>query len=51
MLNISFNINGKNGGFAEFDNFTVEEPNADRSKNIPYGKLFRIVNLATDRMA
>lgn len=47
----AYNITGKNGGFAEFDNFTVEEPNADRSKNMPYGKLFRIVNLATNRMA
>lgn len=47
----AFNTEGRNGGFAEFDNFTVEEPDADRSKNIPYGKLFRIINLATSRMA
>ena len=33
-----FNREGKQGGYAEFDNFTVEEPKADRSKNIPYGK-------------
>ena len=44
----AFNVNGRNGGYAEFDNFTVVEPQADRSKNIPYGKTFRIVNLATD---
>ncbi len=45
----AFNKNGRNGGYAEFDNFTVEEPQADRSGNIPYGKTFRIVNLATGR--
>ena len=45
----AFNHKGKNGGYAEFDNFTVEEPQADRSGNIPYGKTFRIVNLATDK--
>ena len=47
----SFNIKGKNGGYAEFDNFTVEEPMADRSQNIPYGKTIRIINKATNRPA
>ena len=47
----AFNVRGKNGGYAEFDNFTVEEPMADRSGNIPYGKTFRIINLATGRPA
>ena len=45
----AFNKNGVNGGYAEFDNFTVEEPDADRSGNIPYDKTFRIINLATGR--
>ena len=45
----AFNVNGKKGGYAEFDNFTVEEPCADRSKNIPYGKTIRIINKATER--
>ena len=44
----AFNSKGSKGGYAEFDNFTVEEPMADRSGNIPYGKTFRIVNLATN---
>ena len=39
------------GGYAEFDNFTVEEPLADRSQNIPLGKTVRIVNLATGKPA
>lgn len=47
----AFNVTGKNGGFAEFDNFTVEEPMADRSKNIPFGKTFRIINKANGRPA
>ncbi len=47
----AFNIKGMNGGYAEFDNFTVEEPCADRSKNIPFGKTFRIINKATGRPA
>ena len=45
----AFNKNGHNGGYAEFDNFTVEEPQADRSNNIPLGKTVRIVNLATSK--
>ena len=47
----AFNINGKNGGYAEFDNFTVNETKADRSNNIPYGKTIRIINKATNRPA
>jgi beta-xylosidase len=47
----AYNIKGKNGGYAEFDNFTVDEPMADRSKNIPYGKTVRIINKATGRPA
>lgn len=43
----AFNSKGKQGGTAIFDNFRVIEPLADRSKNIPYGKKIRIVNLAT----
>ncbi|MDO4497043.1 MAG: glycoside hydrolase 43 family protein, partial [Bacteroidales bacterium] len=43
----AFNHKGKSGGFAEFDNFVVDEPKADRSGNIPLGKTIRIINLAT----
>jgi hypothetical protein len=48
MSLFAFNSKGNLGGYAEFDNFTVEEPMADRSGNIPYGKTFRIINLATN---
>ncbi|MBR6319236.1 MAG: family 43 glycosylhydrolase [Prevotella sp.] len=47
----AFNTKGKKGGYAEFDNFTVEEPCADRSQNIPYGQTFRIINKANGRPA
>ena len=47
----AYNIKGKQGGYAEFDNFTVDEPCADRSQNIPYGKIIRIINKATGRPA
>ena len=47
----AFNIKGKQGGYAEFDNFTVDEPCADRSGNIPFGKTFRIINKANGRPA
>lgn len=47
----AFNVKGSKGGYAEFDNFTVVEPMADRSKNIPYGKTIRIINKANNRPA
>ena len=47
----AFNTQGHKGGYAEFDNFTVEEPCADRSQNIPLGKTIRILNKATGRPA
>lgn len=47
MSLFAFNVLGKNGGYAEFDNFTVEEPKADRTGYIPFCKSFRIINLAT----
>lgn len=43
----AFNTAGKEGGYADFDEFKVEEPLADRSKNIPLGEIITLVNLAT----
>ena len=34
------------GGFAEFDDFVVEEPMADRSANFPMGKVITLTNLS-----
>ena len=45
----AFNSLGREGGYALFDNFTVGEPRADRSGNMPVGKTVRIINLATGK--
>ncbi|WP_336310809.1 hypothetical protein [Paraprevotella clara] len=36
----------REGGYACFDNFKVDEPFADRSKNLPVGKVITLTNLA-----
>lgn len=41
-----FNKANRNGGMADFDDFKVEEPLADRSANLPLGKTVRFFNLA-----
>ncbi len=46
----AFNTKGHEGGKALFDNFTVEELEADRSGNLPVGKTIRISNLANGRL-
>jgi beta-xylosidase len=43
----AFNSAGREGGCAEFDNFRVDEPFADRSQNLPAGKVIALTNLAT----
>ena len=42
----AFNKNEQNGGVADFDDFKVEEPMADRTANLPIGKIVRFFNLA-----
>lgn len=42
----AFNKDNKNGGVADFDDFTVEEPMADRTSNLPIGKTVRFFNLS-----
>ena len=41
----AFNKNEQNGGVADFDDFKVEEPMADRTANLPIGKIVRFFNL------
>ncbi|MGC4102421.1 glycoside hydrolase family 43 protein [Ferruginibacter sp.] len=43
----AYNTDAKEGGYAAFDDFTVTEPFADRSQNIPAGKIITLTNLAT----
>lgn len=44
----AYNGHGKEGGYADFDDFRMDEPLADRSRNIPAGKIVTIQNLAND---
>lgn len=43
----AYNTQNKDGGYADFDDFKVNEPLADRSHNIPNGKIITLTNLAT----
>ena len=45
MSLFAFNQQGHNGGYADFDNFTVIEHEADRSGNIPFNKTVHIKNI------
>lgn len=47
----AYNTAGNYGGYAEFDSFTVDEPEADRSANLPVGKEIRLVNLSNGTAA
>ena len=47
----AYNTAGKAGGYAQFDNFVVDEPMADRSGNLPLGKVIQLVNLGSGEPA
>jgi len=42
----AFNTAGREGGYADFADFRVDEPLADRSANIPFGKIVTFTNLS-----
>jgi xylan 1,4-beta-xylosidase len=42
----AFNTAGREGGSADFNNFRVDEPLADRSKNLPIGQVITLANFA-----
>lgn len=42
----AYNTKGRQGGVASFDDYTVDEPMADRTANLPIGKVIRLRNLA-----
>lgn len=46
----AYNADGKNGGYADFDDFKLVEPLADRSNNIPVNKVITLTNLATNAL-
>lgn len=47
----AYNVKGKKGGRASFDDFTIEEPLADRSNNLPLGKVISLQNLGNGSYA
>jgi xylan 1,4-beta-xylosidase len=47
----AFNRAGREGGYADFTTFRVAEPLADRSKNLPLGKVITLTNLANGDVA
>ncbi len=44
-------VAGARGGYAEFDDFTVDEPMADRSANLPLGRTVTFTNKADGSVA
>ncbi|MDP4188826.1 MAG: glycoside hydrolase, partial [Bacteroidota bacterium] len=44
----AYNMDGKEGGYADFEDFKLVEPLADRSRNIPVGKIITLTNLGTN---
>ena len=47
----AFNTGGREGGHADFDDFRVDEPFADRSANLPLGKVITLANHANGSVA
>jgi beta-xylosidase len=47
----AFNTAGREGGHADFEDFAVDEPMADRSRNVPLGKVVTFTNLADSSVA
>jgi hypothetical protein len=42
----AYNRDNREGGYADFLDFSLQEPMADRSANIPLGKIITLTNLA-----
>ncbi|HEY8994507.1 MAG TPA: glycoside hydrolase 43 family protein [Lacunisphaera sp.] len=47
----AFNTANREGGYADFDNFQVNEPLADRSHNVPLGRIVTLTNLGNGSVA
>jgi xylan 1,4-beta-xylosidase len=47
----AFNAAGREGGHADFDDFRVHEPLADRSRNLPLGQVIALTNLGDGSVA
>ncbi|HWA88291.1 MAG TPA: glycoside hydrolase 43 family protein, partial [Opitutus sp.] len=47
----AFNTAGREGGYADFARFHIDEPMADRSQHVPLGKVVTLTNLANGDVA
>lgn len=47
----AYNTEGRQGGYADFDDFELDEPLADRSGNLPVGKVVTLLNLGNGTRA
>ncbi len=47
----AYNEKEREGGYAQFDNFTVDEPMADRRANLPVGKVISLQNMGNGSYA
>lgn len=47
----AYNAEGRDGGHADFDDFRVDEPLADRSRNLPLGQVVALHNLGDGTVA
>lgn len=47
----AYSATGAAGGHADFDDFRVEEPLADRSRNVPFGQVVQLSNRADGSLA
>ncbi|HUJ42339.1 MAG TPA: glycoside hydrolase 43 family protein [Opitutaceae bacterium] len=47
----AYNAAGRDGGYADFARFRVDEPLADRSRDLPVGQVITLTNLADGTLA
>src|SRR5690606_5737620 len=47
----AYGTDGRDGGYADFDDFELSEPLADRSHNLPHGKVVTLSNLGDGSVA
>ncbi|SDZ73112.1 Beta-xylosidase [Arachidicoccus rhizosphaerae] len=47
----AFNTEGREGGYADFDDFIMKEPLANRSQNTPLGKIITLRNFSNNLLA
>lgn len=51
LFSFAYNEKEREGGYACFDNFVVDEPMSDRTSNLPIGKVISLCNLSNGTYA